>query len=752
MRTVLMLFAIPALAAGLASCSGSGAAEPSGVDVHWDARNLPVDSTGTQKYLQTFTVSGDLSNVKRLCFNQFARKMELEDATDTLIELLPGYYAIGSPRFAQAAAGDTLVFNIYTKGAIRSICYGPDGVHTVLADGTTQAANFTYTPLSTNHDSYATADADLMPYGEAVYAFNEALKEDAAISVYDVIPSFKSVELLGGESTVNPAKAEFKAIENPAHEGEYRITVANGKMTVEAPEKNFRQIAMRLTHFFGDKDRTMPDAVITDWPSLGYRGLHVDIARNYQQPAELRRVLDLMAVYGLNVLHFHPIDDEAWRVEIKALPELTEIASRRGYIPEGTTADFLPQIYRGDGNPDTKGNTANGYFSREDYIDMVKYADALGIAVIPEIESPGHARASIQAMKARAERTGDNSWLLRDPSDNTDFESAQNFHDNVMNPTLEGPYKFMETVFDEFIAMHKEAGAPLVAIHIGGDEVARGAFEGSPTVKALMEQEGYTTEREVHGYFTNKLRKILDERGVKFAGWQEIAYKHAPEFNKEVVPSVFGINCWSTLGANKTVADDIASAGYPIILSNVEHFYNDLAYSRHPDERGLTWGGHTDEFIALAGYPKRLCTVKDAKIVGVQGQTWAETITGPETLEAMILPKMAGMAERAWNPDSTYSNARFNAAVNAQLPALDAKGYNYHVRQAGIKALPGGKFTVNSSYSTPVIRYTLDGSMPSTSSPVINPGEEVATGNAKQVKVRQWIGGHPSVVTILNVE
>lgn len=752
MRTALMLIAVPALAAGLAACTNSGAKTAAPVDVHWEAHNLPLDSAGTQKYLQTFTVTGDLSNVKRLCFNQFSRRMEPENASDTIIELLPGYYAIGSPRFAQTAAGDTMVINILTNGAIHSVCYGPDGVHTVLADGTTQAANFTFTPLSDNHDSYATGTVDLMPYGEEVYAFNESLAKDAEIGVYDVIPSFKNVELTGGESTVNPADATFKPIDNPAHTDEYRITVADGKMTVEAPEKNWRQIGMRLRHFFGDKARTMPDAVITDWPSLGYRGLHVDIARNYQQPAELRRVLDLMAVYGLNVLHFHPIDDEAWRVEIKALPELTEIASRRGYIPEGTSADFLPQIYRGDGNPNTKGNTANGYFTREDYIDMIKYADSLGIAVLPEIESPGHARAAIQAMKVRAERTGDNSWLLRDPSDNTDFESAQNFHDNVMNPSLEGPYKFMETVIDEFIAMHKDAGVPLPAIHIGGDEVAHGSLDGSPTVKALMEKEGLKNEHEVQGYFTNKVRKILDSKGLKFAGWQECAYKHEEDFNKEVVPSVFGINCWSTLGANKTVADDIASAGYPIILSNVEHFYNDMAYSRHPDERGLTWGGHTDEFIALAGYPARLCTVKDAKIVGVQGQTWAETITGPETLEAMILPKMAGMAERAWNPDSTYSNARFNAAVNAQLPALDAKGYNYHIRQAGIKALPGGKFTVNSSYPEAIIRYTLDGTAPTEQSPSISSGDVEDLNGSQQVKVRQWVGGHPSVVTILNVE
>ena len=749
MKKAILLPALATLVAALPACKPQATAEPS-VKVHWEAHNLPLDSTGTQYYRQTYTVTGDLAGVKRLCFNQFARPMQLDNAADTLIEIIPGYYAIGSPRFAEAAPGDTIVFNILTKGTLIATSYGPDGVHTVLADGSTAPADFTRTPLSESRDSYTTATIDRMPYGEAVYALNEALTAAGEGSVYDVVPSFKSVKLTGGFSTVNPAKAEFKEFTGE-HPDEYRITVADGKMIVEAPRKMWRPIGMRLEHFFGNEARELPDAVITDWPSLQYRGLMIDIARNYQTPAEMHRVLDMMALYGLNTLHFHPDDDEAWRVEIAGFPELTEVASRRGYTPDGNTTTFLPQIYGGDGNPDSKKGSANGYFTRADYIDMIKYADSLGIVVIPEIEAPGHARAAIQAMKVRAERSGDNSWLLRDPTDNTDFTSAQSFHDNVMNPTLEGPYKFISAVADEFIAMHREAGVPIPAIHIGGDEVAHGALEGSPTVKALMDKEGFTTEKEVHAYFVNRLRELFDAKGVKISGWQEIALKHSDDYNRQVVPSTYSINCWSTLGPNKSVVDDIAAAGYPIVLSNVEHFYLDMTYSWHPDERGLNWGGTTDEFDALAGYPSRLCTVKGANVVGIQGQVWAETIRGPENLETMLLPKMAGMAERAWNPDSTYSDAEFNRVLNARIPAWEASGYTYHVRQPGIKALSDGRFTVNSSYPDAVIRYTLDGTTPTEASPELHAGESAPLGGAAQVRARQWVNGHPSVVTILDI-
>ncbi|MCM1066376.1 MAG: family 20 glycosylhydrolase [Muribaculaceae bacterium] len=747
MKKSILLLAIPAIAAGVASCTSAKAdsAEPA-VKVLWEVQNQPADSTGALHYLQTYTVTGDLSNVKRLCFNQFSRPMTLDNPADTLIELLPGYYAIASPRFAES---DTVVINILTGGTLRSIGYAPDGVHTVLADGTTEAAALTYGSLTDQKSRYSIEGSDKMPYGDAVYAFNETLVAPEA-GIYDVVPSFKTVELTGGESEVNPAEATFSVLQNPAHEGEYRITVADGKMTVEAPEKQWAQLGRRIAHYFGTEARTMPSAVITDWPSLPYRGVMIDIARNYQTPAEMRRVIDMMAIYGLNTLHFHCIDDEGWRVEIEALPELTALGSRRGYIPDGVVADYLPQIYAGDGNPDAVGGTANGFFTRKDYVDMVRYADSLGIAVLPEIEAPGHARAAIKAMEARAAATGDTSWLLRAADDDTSFESAQNFHDNVMNPTLEGPYKLFDIVTDEFIDMHKEAGAPLEAIHIGGDEVAHGAFMNSPSIKALMDEKGFKEEKEVHAYFVNRLRELFAKKGVKLSGWQEIALGHSPEYNAETVPSSYSINCWSTLGRNKHIVDEIAAAGYPIVLSNVEHFYFDMIYSHHPEERGLSWGVPTDEFVALAGYPSRLCTVKDANVVGVQGQVWAETIRGPENLETMLLPKMTGLAERAWNPDSTYSNATFNSVLVRELPKWDAAGYTYHLRQPGIKVLDGGKFTVNTSYPEGVVlRYTLDGSNPTEASAQIKLGEEVALDGAKQIRVTQWVNGRPSPVSLL---
>lgn len=751
MKNKLLLVLLGAIAVCWAACSGEKKTDSTpDVKVHWSARNLPLDSTGVQRHMQTLLVSGKLDNVKQLAFNHFQRGMKPMNPADTFVEIVPNYYAIASPRFAQAKPGDTIAIEILTDGTIESICYGVESVHTVLADGTTAPAELTFADMTVSRDGYAGARRDLMPYGDTVYAFNESLKPCCSKnSIYNVVPSFKNIELTGGESTVNPAEATFKPIGNATKDGEYRITVADGKMTVEAPEKQWAQLGMRMRHLFGDKPAEMLNAVITDYPSLEYRGLMIDIARNFQKPEEMKRVLDLMAIYGLNTLHFHCVDDEAWRVEIDGLPELTELGSRHGYYAPGSDPDYLPVIYAGDGNPDSKTGTANGYFTRQDYVDMVHYADSLGIVVIPEIESPGHARASIKAMELRAKRTGDNSWLLRETDDASTFSSAQAFRDNVMSPALEGPYKFMDKVADEFIAMHKEAGAPIPAIHIGGDEVAHGAWSGSPKVQELMKKEGLTSEKEVHAYFADRVRQIFDAKGIKYAGWQEVSLRHPDEYNKKMSPSAYSINCWSTLGRNKTVPDELAKAGYPIVLSNVEHYYLDMAYSGHPHERGLTWGGFVDEFTALNGYPATLCTVKDANLRGIQGQLWSESIRGPENLEELLLPKMLGLAERAWNPDSTYCNAGFNAVVNKEVPKWQADGYTFHVRQPGIKLLDGGKFTVNSSFPDAVIRYTFGTEHPGENSPVAKPGEEIEYGDAEQIRAVQWVEGRPSHVSVL---
>lgn len=714
----------------------AGAATPK---VHYAAHN-GTNAEGNAAYIQSFIIDRVPEGAVGFAFNQFARRMKPVNPADSLREIVPGYYAVYSSRMI---AGQPLQIDLEVRGVLNAVCYEPDGFHFVLANGTTLGAETSRFDILSDPEA-----AKKMPSAQSVWERNEQLAADSAPGVYDFIPSFKEVKTGSSQSDVNLSQINFKAYHNPENPEFYRITIADGKITVEADPHQHTRLAKVIAHRLGTGTRTLPDAVITDWPDVPYRGLMVDVVRNFQSADEIVKVLDLMALYGLNTLHFHLTDDEAWRVEIEGLPELTAHGSRRGYFDNEDTAGYLPQIFAGDGNPDSQAGTANGFYTRADMLRIIRHADSLGIAVIPEIESPGHGRAAIRALRNHPQ------LRLHDLADTSVYTSAQSFHDNVMNPALEGPYLLLDTVAATLASIWAEAGAELPAIHIGGDEVPRNAWAGSPAVNMLKDSLNLTSDKAVHAHFVRRVADNMARRGIKISGWQEIALKHPEEYNEHVRPYVYSVNCWSTLGShgNSTVTNDITSAGYPAVLSNVDHFYLDMCYSPHPMERGLSWGGYVDEFDALDGYPAALVNTANGNIKGIQGQVFAETLRGPEHLEVMMLPKMLGLAERAWNNDSTYTHARFNTLLNKEIPSWNKIGAAYHVRQPGLKAEGKRGFSVNSSYPEPVIRYTLDGSEPTLDSPAATPGSIVKVPRGtRQVRARQWVGDRASVTTVLNL-
>jgi hexosaminidase len=688
--------------------------------VEWSTAGHMGDSIKNVHYVQRFVVKGDI-DFKYLCFNQFARQMSTVNPSDTIVEIVPGYYRIASSRFGTPA--DSLVIEIDTRGRLVNRCYAPDGVHRVNADGATEAVTFTK-PETNDPTIWRAAGRDPFIYGPDIYDFNASLKTDWTPGVYDVIPSYKKVKLTGGTSTVN--LPEFKDI-NPENPDYYKITIKKNKFIVECrPDRQwavlypfYAKVIDPQREIQGSQGAVkLPNVVIENWPDYEWRGLMIDVARNFLTPGTMKLVLELMAANHLNRLHFHMVDDEAWRLEIKGLPELTEVGSRRGYTTD--EKDHLAQIFCGDGNPDSQ-TMSNGYFSREDFIALIRSAHVLGIDVIPEIESPGHARAAIKAMEKR-HRAGDDTYRLIHDNDSSTYTSAQWFHDNVMNPALPGPYKFMEKVFDEVIAMYDEAGVPLRAIHIGGDEVPRGAWNGSSVAQDFMKAHSMTTEKELHAYFVSRLAEILSKKGVKMNGWQEIAVGHSDDYNRQVSPSVGGVNCWSTLGKEGSqVARRAVQAGFNVILSNVDKFYFDLSYSSHPEEKGLTWGGSVDEFSALSGYGPRLCPTDETTpghVLGVNAQLFGETMRSQTQPVSYIVPKIFGLAERAWNSTETYSKAQFNTIIgDKELPYLTGgeRRLNVHMRQPGIKIIDGLAH-MNSPYSGGVIRYTTDGSEPTATS------------------------------------
>ena len=213
-----------------------------------------------------------------------------------------------------------------------AICYAPDGIHVVTKEGLTAGVKYSRKSIIDRPEQWSVEGKDRMPYGDGIYRFNESLVSNDSIEVYDVIPSFKSVKMLGGHYKGN-GEVISHAITHSNPEF-YRITISTDSVVVEYASERALKIAHRVlsTHNYLPGDGTpLPCAVIEDYPDLPYRAVMIDIARNFQRVNDLQTVVQMLARYRLNTLHFHFCDDEAWRLEIPGLPELTNVGSRRGY-------------------------------------------------------------------------------------------------------------------------------------------------------------------------------------------------------------------------------------------------------------------------------------------------------------------------------------------------------------------------------------------------------------------------------------
>jgi len=498
----------------------------------------------------------------------------------------------------------------------------------------------------------------------------------------------------------------------------------------------------------------LPAIRVVDAPRFGYRGLMLDVARNFQPKPVVLRVLDLLARYKLNVFHLHLTEDEGWRIEMPSLPELTAVGARRGHPLE--SGQHLPPAF-GSG-PDVDRPWGSGFYSRADYVEILRYAAARHIEVIPELEMPGHARAAIKAMQANQQ------YKLNDPDDRSVYTSAQGYHDNVMNPALESTYRFIERVVGDLVALHREAGVPLRHIHMGGDEVPAGVWQGSPAVQAYLKAHGLASVDDLWFVFYGRVEQILkaEGEGLLPSGWEEIAVRKTNRDGRPTnVPNPdFAVRGWRAYvwnnvpgGGAEDLAYRLANGGYDVVLSPVSNLYFDLAWNQNPEESGLDWGGYVDlrkpfEFIPFDYYRNvrvdpsvfvgkdRLTDYGRTHVVGIQGNLWSETLGAEGRLEYMLLPRLFALAERAWAPDPDWARERdparsdslyreawsrfVNVLGQRELPRLDREvsSVNYRIPTPGLKAEGG---VVHCSVELPgfMLRYTTDGSEPTVRSSLV---------------------------------
>lgn len=507
-----------------------------------------------------------------------------------------------------------------------------------------------------------------------------------------------------------------------------------------------RSLAQQAAH---ERGQIRP-LLIVDRPRYGYRGLHIDIARNFHGRDELLRVIEQMAAVKLNMLHLHLADDEGWRMEVPALPELTAIGGWRCLSLDDATC-LQPQL----GADPVRDADTNGYLTTDDYLAILAAAKARQITVIPSFDMPGHSRAAIKAMEVRYRRLAARGrmaeaerYRLVEPDDTTRYRSIQTYNDNTLNVCIPQTFRFIDTVVARMAALHARAGVPLRRFHIGADETA-GAWTGSPACRAEAARIG-SPVIQMGMRFVERVATMLDRRGIAPAAWSD-GVAHA---NPAALPSDLQSNLWSGLfGGAVEEAHRQANRGWTVVLSLPDFTYLDMPQAVDPAEPGATWATRElDLFRLYAFMPGNLAanaaittdirnragTVSDPVplaaghgVAGIQGQLWSEMVRRDTQVEYMLFPRLFALAERGWSHSAwepayapgaryAYGDARvdtaallagwrdFAARVAVRLDGLDRAGIVYRLAPPGAR-IAGQRLEVATELPGTTVEYRIPG-------------------------------------------
>lgn len=613
--------------------------------------------------------------------------------------------------------------------------------------------------VKANGQSYILTNGSLIvadnPFaGQAAY-LTEELKKYTALNL----------------GTVNdPTKASIKLKYWNLEEEAYQLRIENTGIEISAGTASGMfygiQTLKRLILDHDDRNGQciLPGLEVDDAPRFAHRSVMLDVARNFLPKEKLLQVLDQLAAYKINILHLHFNDDEGWRIAIPGLPELTSFGGYRGH--SGGHVESLPPSH-GSG-PDSTTSRGSGFYSRKDFIDILQYAKDRFITVVPELETPGHARAAIKSMEHRYHTYVETDvfqateYLLSDLNDSSEYRTVQGWRDDAMNPALEATYGFIEKVITELALMYQDAGTELRQVHMGGDEVPAGVWERSEAVQRLLQENpSFKTADDLWEYFYSRVGGILAKKNIRMQGWEEIGMRRVDVNGRkkmEIVPELqkngYLLDVWNNVygtGA-EDLAYRLANQGFDVVLSNVTHLYLDLAATRSFYEPGMYWGGYVnpeklfsflpsnyyrtflrddqDRLIDTASLRTKVrLTAAGAKhIQGLQCALWSETLINAENFDYMLYPKLIAFAERAWAPQPAWATApnatfdeqyqaawqRFNTVLwKYDLPRFDRywSDIRYRIPTPGVKIV-GDQLVVNTESDALTVHYTVDGGSP----------------------------------------
>jgi len=434
----------------------------------------------------------------------------------------------------------------------------------------------------------------------------------------------------------------------------HRIHVEPERIRVEAgaPAGIARAVQTLRQLLSGQRARLeLPCGRIEDAPALGWRGLHLDVARHFRTAAEVRRYIDLAALHKLNLFHWHLTDDQGWRLPVEGYPRIEEIAAWREGTLVGHDCDRATSPI--DGIPH------GGCYTAEEIRETVAYAAARGVQVLPEVDVPGHVQALVTAYPEFG-NTG------RPPG----VRTCWGISDTTLN--LEpGTFAFLERVVETLAGLF-----PFRYLHFGGDEARTGEWAASERIQERKRELGLCEDREVQHHFTRELQRFAARHGRRMIGWDEIV-EAGP------LPEGAAVMYWRDSDSEEGLDVQALRAGAPVVLANCSRTYFD-----HYQKAGE---GMDFEPLAICGnlpiekvyaweplerYPAEL----QPGVLGAQAQAWTEYIPTRAHLDYMVYPRACALAQVLWTGPAREGWADFERRLESHLPRLDRLGVAYRPR------------------------------------------------------------------------
>ncbi|QHL89345.1 family 20 glycosylhydrolase [Nibribacter ruber] len=445
----------------------------------------------------------------------------------------------------------------------------------------------------------------------------------------------------------------------------------------------------------------LPAVQIQDAPAFGWRGMHLDVSRHFFTTAYLKKYIDVLALYKFNKLHLHFTDDQGWRLEIKKYPKLTEQGAWRTFNNQDSAV-----IKMSKGNPDLAldprhilqkdGKTLyGGFYTQAEMREIIQYASARHIEIIPEIDMPGHMKAAIDAYPFLT--CGEAGW-------------GKTFSVPIC-PCEESTYTFAENVFQEIIDLF-----PSQYIHLGADEVEKTTWANAPACQELMQREGLKTVEELQSYFVYRMQKFFKSKGKTLIGWDEVL---EGGINSEAV-----VMFWRNWVPNAPLL--AAQNGNKVIMTPNAPLYFDAL----PDKNSL------QNVYQLQVVPRGLNNQEAKAILGAQANLWTEYVPSENRAEYLYMPRMTALSEAVWSKERNYGN--YLNRLKNHYPRLDA--LNVHYRLPDLEGFTDrmvftdkAVLTIQKPLESLNIRYTTDGSTPHQTSTLLEKPLEITESMTLQV-------------------